>query len=280
MSVVISGDLALAEVQSGGGTIDSDNPIIGYDNLVTTGNVSSDTAATGYPVTNIANSSTALIWKGTLASPAVDEYVVLNLQTAELVDYVGIARHNFHTAQIAVSIEVLNETTSPDTWDELTSPAIPPNDGPLIFRFTAQGIAQVRIRMQSGTAAPYMGVVYSGSLLALQRKLGVGHTPINYARSSRVMSARSEAGDFLGRIILNEMTSNKLALENLSPAWYRAYLAPFILASRAEPFFIAWRPSSYPNECGFCWVTNDPKPSNQLPNGFMQVDFELAGIFE
>ena len=280
MSVVISSSLTLGDVASGGGVINANNPIIGYENLVTTANISTTTAESAYPATNMANNSTYLKWQGVVSSPEQDEYITLALNTNEDVDYVAIARHNFYTAQIAVSVEVLNEATSPDTWDEVISDSIPSDDGPILFRFTPQGISSIRIRLQPGSAAPFAAVVYAGKLLVLQRRIFVGHTPITYGRSSKITNAKSESGNFLGRILLNRMSSTKVDLGNITQAWYRAFLDPFILDSQENPFFFAWRPSDYPDEVGFAWMTNDPQPVNDLPNGLMSISMEMGGIYQ
>jgi hypothetical protein len=29
---------------------------------------------------------------------------------------------------------------------------------------------------------------------------------------------------------------------------------------------------------GFAWLTNDPQPMNQRPNGMMQVELQLSGV--
>lgn len=278
MSVVISGSLVLGDSQSGGGVVNADNPLIGYESLVTSGNVSSTTAASGFPASNLANVSTNLRWEGEAGSPEADEYITMALNTAELVDYVAIARHNFATAQIAVSIEVLDEDASPDEWNEIVADVIPPNDGPLLFRFTPQAISSIRIRMQPGSVAPTAAVVYSGKLLVLQRRIYVGHTPITMGRKSKVTNARSESGNFLGRIVTAQMTGTKADLSNLTPAWFRTNLEPFILDAVERPFFFAWRPDAYPYEVGYCWLTNDPQPSNEQPNGMMSVSLEMAGV--
>jgi len=262
---------------SGGGVINANNPIIGYENRVTTSNISSTTADTSYPVTNLANPSTELHWEGELSSPAVDEYIIMALNTEELVDYIGIADHNFYSEQIEVSVEVLNDD-SPSAWDEIVSGVIPPNDGPLIFRFTPQGITSIRVRMRPGNAAPRAAVVYAGKLLVVQRRIYVGHTPISYGRNTSVVNARSESGNFLGRIVINETRETNIAFENLTPAWYRTYFEPFVAACNEIPFFFAWRPDAYPNEVGYLWFTDDPKPANSLPNGMMSISFNVNGI--
>jgi hypothetical protein len=280
MAVVISSSLTISPVDSGGGQITANNPIIGYETLVTSSNVSATTEATGYPASNLANPSTALLWKGETSSPEADEYITLALNTNELVDYVGIAKHNFGTAQITVSLEVLDADASPESWTEIVSEFIPSDNQPILMRFTPQAVTSLRIRLQPGSAAPQAGVVYAGPLLVFQRRIYVGHTPMNYGRSTKITNARSESGNFLGRIVLSQMTRTKIDLQNLTPTWVRSELVPFIEASKDTPFFFAWRPSDYPRECGYAWMTNDPQPSNALTNGFMQVSMELSGIFE
>ena len=278
MSVVISGSLVLSDTVSGGGIINADNPLIGWRNQVDASNVSATSEETGFPASNVANPSTALRWQAAASSPAVDDYLTFALATEDLVDYLAVARHNFYSAQIAVSVEVLNESTSPDSWDEIVSPAIPPNDGPLLFRFTPQGIASIRLRMQPGTAVARAAVVYSGELLVLQRRIYVGHTPVNYGTQLSVANHRSISGDFLGRIILGEKKMTQVALQDLTPAWYRTFLEPFRVAAKQRPFFFAWRPSSYPYETGFVWTTGDPQPQNQLANGLMSFSMDIEGV--
>ena len=112
----------------------------------------------------------------------------------------------------------------------------------------------------------------------LQRRIYVGHTPIPYGRESRVTTGVSESGNFLGRIVLGESLETSVDLQNMTPAWYRAEMDPFIAASKEAPFFFAWRPDSYPRETGYAWMTNNPKPSNQRSNGMMQISLSMGGI--
>jgi len=278
MTIVISKNLTITDSESGGGIINANNPIVGYETRVTSQNVSSTTSASGFPASNLANPSTNLRWQGVATSPEQDEYVTLNLQTAEEVDYIGIARHNLGSAEIPVSIEVEDDTVSPATWSEVVSDTLLPNDGPVIFRFTPQAVTRIRIRMQPGTAAPEAAVVYCGKLLVLQRRIYVGHTPITDGIATEAISGRSQAGHYLGTIILNETTRTTIELQNLTPAWYRSNMRPFLQQTRRRPFFWGWRPTDYPNEAGFVWLTNDPRPQNELANGMMSITLEVAGV--
>jgi hypothetical protein len=53
---------------------------------------------------------------------------------------------------------------------------------------------------------------------------------------------------------------------------------PFLLAAQETPFFFAWRPTTYPTECGYCWLISDPTPSNSQANGMMAVSLDLEGV--
>jgi hypothetical protein len=271
MSIVISPSYVLADSLSGGGVINANNPVIGWENLVLVGNISSDTEADGFPASNLANNSTNLRWQGT--STVADEHVTVNANASEPMDYIAIARHNLGSAQIPVSVEYFD-----GSWHELIAPVLLPNDGPALFRFPPQALTAIRLRLQPGSEAPTIAVVYTGALLVLQRRIYVGHIPMPFGRTAKITSARSESGNFLGRIVLNETTGTKFELQNLTPDWYRTYLDPFVRASKETPFFFAWRPGSYPREVGYGWMTNDPQPSNQSANGMMGISFEMGGI--
>lgn len=279
MSVVINSSYVIPSSLNGGGTLDGDNPLIGYDNLVTVDTIITDTAAAGFPAINMANPSTALKWIGVGGSPSADEHVTVTTETDnnQDVDYIAIARHNLGSEQIPVGVDYL-DPGSPTNWTELIAPVILPNDGPALFRFPPLAYAAIRLRLQGTGAAPQIAVVYCGKLLVLQRRIYVGHTPINYGRMTKVANGKSESGNFLGRIILNEMKQTSFSMKNLTPDWYREYLDPFVAQAQEFPFFFAWRPDDYPREVGFCWMTDDPVPKNERSNGMMGIDFSIAGV--
>lgn len=277
MSVVISDDLYVAPGAYG---LSANNPIVGYNNIVTSGNIAATTEDPDYPVTNLANPATHLLWKSGAGSPTSDEYLTITTGTASDLDYLAIARHNLGTAQAAVSVEGWDTVGSPTGYIELTAPRLLTNDNPVIFRWTAAPYPYIRLRIQDNDQAvtPYIAVLYVGKLLLLQRRIYVGHTPISYGRSIQTVNHRSINGDFLGRIITSRSVSTKVSLNNLTPDWYRDYLDPFFVDSQDNPFFFAWRPEDYPQECGYGWMTNDPTVSNQQSNGMMTASWSMAGV--
>jgi len=65
---------------------------------------------------------------------------------------------------------------------------------------------------------------------------------------------------------------------HLPAAWYRQYFDPFVKAARTQPFFIAWRHDTFPEDVSYCWTHDDIKPSNMGIKNFMQVSVEAEGL--
>lgn len=262
---------------------DNNSPFFGYQNIIDTTNISASNEDVDYPAINIARDSTALYWKDDAGSPQSYTYVTVVTGTTEDIDYLAIAKHNFGTLQIPMAVEGLEygQDGSPNDWFELSSEIIVSDDGPVIFRFEAQTLQEIRLRLlpnETMAAPAQLSVMYVGKLLVMPVHVYVGHTPITMGRDIQVQSGFSENGNFLGRIILQEARSTSFDFQNLPPAWYRSYFDPFVIASETAPFFFAWRPNDYPYECGFGWFADIPKPVNQRANGMIQVGINLRGI--
>jgi hypothetical protein len=123
-----------------------------------------------------------------------------------------------------------------------------------------------------------MAVLYVGLLLELERRIYVGHTPITMGRVLSTVGGASDSGQYLGEIIRRQTFTTSVNLQNLTPAWYRTNLHPYFSLSPRVPTFWAWRPETYPEEVAYAWLTNQPRPVNQRPNGMMEVQFDLEGL--
>lgn len=72
-----------------------------------------------------------------------------------------------------------------------------------------------------------------------------------------------------------------LALENLdriliTADWVREYWKDAQRAMETEPFFIAWRPSSF-GEVGYCMIDENVPPSNMGVVNYMTVRLNVRG---
>lgn len=257
--------------------VDANRGLIGMNNLVTINNISATSEGETKLARNLANPATYLKWQSLILT---EQYLTVALDGGDLVDYVGIAGHNFGSGNVPVSVEgyVSFDTNGNPDWVEIFPDIIPPNDGALLLRFVPDYYVGIRIRLQTALVVPFCSVVHVGKLLVLQRNIYVGHTPVVFGRETRVINGRSESGEFLGRVVLAEALTSSIALRNITPSWYRSHLDPFISDGKEYPFFWAWRPYSYPMESAYGWITNDPRPTNELPNGMMAVTIDIGAV--
>jgi hypothetical protein len=252
--------------------ITGNNPRIGWHNLVTQNNVFADEEDTDHPVSYMGNPATYLYWRGETTSAQVAGF---SLSSAQTVNYIALARHNLGTIGAQIQLE---SSTDGGNWDPMTDPQILPNDNSLIREFDDTFASHFRVSIGAGSAAPEIGVMYSGEMLRLQRRMYVGHTPLVYGRQSDVSTSFSEEGHFLGRVVRKRMYKSSVSMENITADFYRDEIDPFFHEAVEKPFFIAWRPLSYPSETGYVWLTADPSMSNRRANGMVGIDFQFQGI--
>lgn len=279
MSVILSQAFALAP-----GDVPLDTPIFGWNNLLSEGTLEATSEDADFPASNLLNSSTALRWKAEAieSPPTVDQYLTVTFAEAQELDYLAIAVHNFGTWQNILSVEGFDDIASPAFSQELVEEHLVANDNPIIFRFAPTILGGIRLRIQASPLAdpdtPFISVMHVGKLLVMPRGTHQDHTPINLFPQANVMTGKSETGNFLGRVVLSESRSTNIAFNRLTSAWYRTYMAPFIAASKSDPFFFAHMPQTFPADVGYCWMTNDPQPARHFDTGTMALSLQMGGI--
>lgn len=253
MAIVISRAIVLsAAVAALGG----DRPVIGWDNRFVASGVTADSEAAGFPASNLANPSTAARWQ---SASTADQYVTFAISGGDPIDYIGIARHNLGSAGVNVSVEIPDEA-SPGDWIEIFPAAVLAGDAPALLRFEAVFASEVRLRLQPVGTAPRIAVVYVGKLLVLPVGFEPGLVPLPFAANDEIATARSESGDFLGRIVTDQKLATAVSIQYLDDAWFRANMGPFVRVARTRPFFFAWMPATYPADVGYAWLESDLRP--------------------
>lgn len=254
------------------GGLDLNAPAIGWHNLVLFNGIVADSEDPNFPAALMANAATTYRW---LSLITATQYVTISVAADEMVDYVGLARHNLGSGEIRITVQAFVS----GVWTDVSDPMTPSTDAPLMLVFPEQLADSWRLKLEPlGGIEPTIAVVYLGRLLRLQRRIYVGHTPLPYGRQTEFTNSIMESGDFQGRIELKRRLTTSVNLQNLTPSWYRNYLDPFISLGRNTAFFWAWRPYTYPTEVGYGWLTNDPNPVNQRGNGMMQVNLGIGGL--
>lgn len=263
-----------ADPEFDGADVNEDNPIIGWENLLTIDNVSASSAASGFPATNLANPDTSSYWKG----DGVGEHTITGSLSVDdegqECDYLGIASHNLGSGRIPTSFEAFID----DEWTEIVPQFLPKDDRAILLRYNKTALGSVRLRLREGDEAPQIAVLHIGPLLVMQRRIYVGHAPITMSKNTDMFTAVSENGHYLGRIVRSEVLEGAAAWNNLTPRWVRRKLEPFVESLPEQTFFFGWRPQSYPDEVAYCWVNGNPKPVNARSNGMMSFSMSMQAL--
>jgi hypothetical protein len=294
MPIIISDSLVVSQEQE----FDADNPVIGWETLITAGSVRSglvndpDTSAdnTDWPASNLANPSTAARWQAD--AEGSDVFLEVTLDGLNDVDYLAFAKHNLGTERFSLQVfgATGRDANDDPVYFSLTQDFILENDNAVLVRFETGSYIAIKLMLtitNSGeTENPRIAVMYVGKLLVCERKLQVAFTPITMGRHSNVLSGRSEDGQFLGRVITSQWLETSANFAFMSPDWYREFFDEFVENAQTEPFFFAWAPVSYPYEVGYVWLTGDATPSisHSAPNisgtglGLMSVTLNMQGV--
>lgn len=261
-----------------GSTGVTDAPLLGWQNLVTVASLASDEEDADYPVTNLANPSTAARW---VAESTTDQYVTVTLSGSDPVDYVAIARHNLGSGGATVSVQV-SDGGDPESWTTIGTATVPANDEPIMFVFDEEETPpKIRVKLQPDAVIPQMAVLHVGKLLRLPNGIVPGFVPLTWAAMDDVISAESEAGDYLGQIVRRQSLSTSVEVQWIDYDWAKANMADFLAYARQQkPFFFSWMPSSYPSEIGYAWSRNDIRPVAKRTAAGIAVDiaFNLKAV--
>ncbi len=272
MAIYISQDLYLSGALADGYR-NANNPLIGYRNLLEAGSVTADYAETDYPATNMQNVSTGEYW---LSSDNFNlQYVTMQVSPGPI-DYFAIGGHNLSGAELKLQYRL----DPADPWSDVTTPVIPGDNHAIMWLFEPiETAAYWRLYIEPRVGvAPRIAVLYLGQVLTLQRRLYVGHTPIVDGLDTDVVSGMSESGQYLGRVVRRQALGTSITQNNVTPDFWREYIRPFRDAAITRPFFFAWRPSTYPEEVGYCWLTGDIKMENALANGYVKFDIKVQAL--
>lgn len=264
--IVISSSLVLSGTGEG-----LDHPSFLWQSIVTPTNIAADHEDAAWPAVNLANPATHLFW---LSDDDAEQYLTVTIGSADPIDAVGIAGHNFGTAEIAVSVEA----DDGDGYVEVVEPFMPGDDAPLLFRFTSASFSSIRVKLAAGSANPRAAVMMVGKLLVSPMSIAAPYTPINMGRVVEAIDGISISGDFLGAVITGEHRAGTIPIQFIDGDWYRENMDAFIAyATRRGAFFFGWQPQSNPTEVGYLRVSSDPVVSIHHDQELFSIALSVIG---
>lgn len=252
-----------------------DNPRILYENhlrdLDPTAIIGS-TEVAGAPADAPTREDTFEFWQPSVLPATLEA----TLSTIKTLSGVGVV-HTLGSTGCALTVE---SSIDGVTYSQFSLDAGPGDDAPLFFIDNSRSYTRLRLTVEGGVGArlPQIAVAYSGAVLALQRSVYGGVTPTPMARVTEFDQPLSRGGQFLGQNFRSLGIETSMDLRYLTASWYRANFEPFVKAARKFPYFIAWRPSDFPNEAAYMWAIKDIVPKNMGKRDFMQVGWPMHGI--
>lgn len=239
-------------------------PIVGFlgiDNVT----LNSGSTSGEFPLDNLLNSFTHLRWRDDGDGRQVHLFQVDNLYFET--NYIALAVHNLN----GHLIKVLGATSdSPSDFVELFAEMQITNNGPLLLEFASGQYTSIQIRIDN-TAADVgddfktIAIMHVGQLLRFGRGVKVDEHAVE-TRNKKVdsLAGYSEAGQYMGKLIRNEVKESKYDFSNITDEfmqddfWLTFFLDQF---AESEPFFIAWAPDDYPDDVIFGWSSADIAPT-------------------
>jgi hypothetical protein len=278
MSIYISNEIFLAGLPADG--INENNGLILWDSILTPSDFQAS-GDPGFPARNMWTPDTYQYWLGvgSIAMPAntLSDHVVLSNGGNEIVNCLGIARHNFGTEQYVFVFQ--ESTDGGSNWTDITEPKVVPDDKPILEFFDDTNAGLFRIRLTKFTTLfrqPIIAHVKLGKALVLQRRTFLGHAPATLSKDVSRTQMTSESGQYLGQIITRSFRSGSIDQENNTADYVRENIAPFINHINGHneqndtapaTFFYAWRPGDYPDEVVYAWTEDNVKPQNSATYG-------------
>lgn len=201
--------------------------------------------------------------------------ITVQLPTALPVTYGAIVGHNFEGA-------VCSWESSNNGIDWTTQNVFTAGEGTIDLSVWSEVEAifwrfSVTLTQEVGVSYARISVLRLGEHFLAQRRIGVGHSPLPLSRDTTYINWNAERGHSLDRAIVRSALTGKVALQNLTPEWYRSTFDEFARKARTRWFAFAWRPDTYPTDLVWVATTEDIRPQNQRANRMMNVSFGVRG---
>lgn len=230
-----------------------------YENVLQGYNSITDTGPTGTAI-NAIKPNTWERWKFSTAANTL----IVDFSTAVDFDTVCIASHNLSNA--GATIAVYYEPEPGGVFLELDTKT-PTNNEPICFYSeTLLDALTIEIRITGASGVPQIGYISAGESLQMQRPFFNGHIPITDGDVTEYYSNRTESGEIIGQQIRRQGYQTSADWRYIDDTWYRNYFDPFKKAAKLTPFFFMWNLLEYPDDVGFCRISQDINCPMQ--NGF------------
>ena len=231
----------------------NDKPRICFDKHTSTVGVTS--SASGYNPDWMLDGETWSLWR----AGSTTQTITLSFST-QTTSYAAIAAHNLGSIGASVTCQVGGVTVGSVS---------PTDDSAILFLFSSRSASQVQFIITGGTAE--IAVAQAGDALEMPQLSVFTGLPISESKQVRYRHQQSITGDVLGRAVEGADLRFDMTVQNL-PETFRAATGDITWkgfinhVDNVGPFFIAAKPSSYPDDVAYARATERPRFNRERPN--------------
>lgn len=230
-----------------------DQPRICFDKHAATGTATS--TASGYDPNWVTDGETWSVWRAGSTSSTLT--ISFGFQATS---YAALAAHNLGSIGATVTCLVGGVTVGSIS---------PSDDSAIVFLFSALSASSVQFVISGGVAE--VAVAQAGEALEMPRLSVYTGLPISESKQVRYRHQQSITGDVLGRAVEGADLRFDLTVQNL-PETFRAAVGDVTWrgflnhVDNTGPFFIAAKPSSYPDDVAYARATERPRFQRERSN--------------
>lgn len=242
---------------------------LAYDNAIERSSVTATSAEALRPASNLKSRDTYQTWRAEDSEPIVTALFA----APELINYVGIARHNLGSLGTTALVEI---ETAGDGWLEVAV-LTPSYDSPLMVPIAETLAVGLRVSF-FGYEIPTLAVLMAGRAVIMERPLRATMQPVFGSRQTTISPQISELGQVLGSIVVRSGVNVAPTWSNLSREFYNSTLRFLAREMPGRVIMLMWQPLEHPDEVVFGTVSGDPTIAHIPRSSRYSFGFSLAGV--
>lgn len=234
----------------------------------TTAAAAAAVVATGMDRISIPDTST---W-GALAGSG-ERIFRFDFTAAKVVDGLGIAGHNLGGQPLIIEGATSGINSG---WVQLAA-LTPANDSTLMVLFDRLSLFGVRVRVSTFKVSTPSKIssAYIGQALEMPVPGYSNLGPVDLNLEVGMTTYRTETGQLAGRFVQYEGLKGSMMFSDLREDWVRTTLMPVLRKMVTKPFFLACRPSGYPDDCSYAWTMKNIVPERMGRKNYMRIQAEV-----
>lgn len=252
--------------------------MIGYNNLLLNSGITITVTseASGYEKENAYSWKTSNWWQ---AAAAGTVYYTIDFGSAVSIDSYGVSGHDL--TDNSGTIQLQYSATGAWAGEEVDFEAAQtPSENETIFRKgTSQSKRYWRFKIVSTGSASFIGNLFLGVALSLERGMPAPFSPANFNREREIFNNMSNGGAYLGRALRYNGAKINIKQQFISRSWIDSNWKALANHVELYPFYFLWDQENYPTEAAYCMANEIGYPTYNDPQ-YLDFNLNCVAIYD